>query len=278
MVVSRVATDRSRLSRHEATRSEILDAAAAAIAEHGYHGMTMRGLARATGRGLASFYNYFSSKEDLLFSLQSEAFETMTDSAKAALKGIDEQVDRLYVFILNHLRFSAEHKSVLRVLVHEASALPVGRRKTVRLLKEGYFNICRDIVADIIAAGCHSPGADGAFILDPAEVERVTYSVFGMLNWSYGWYDPKQHGTPQDVTRTIHALAVCGLVARCPHRLSQGNLERYLSVLAPPPLVGGLGRKVTALSNRRLESAKEKSRSTGTHARHIDTVARMAKP
>jgi len=249
-----------RQLRHEAQRLEILEAAAAAIAEHGFHGMTMRGLARATGRGLATFYNYFPSKEELLFSLQTDAFETMTRSAKAALEGVDEHVDRLYVFVLNHLRYSAAHRSVWQVLVQEASALPAGRRKTVRLLKESYFNICRDIVASVLAAGCNSPDASGAAGLDPAEVERVTYSVFGMLNWSYGWYDPRRHGSPQDVAQTIHALAVCGLVARCPHRFAQGTPERYLGAIAPPPLIGRPGRNLAAFEKRQAPAQKNVKR------------------
>lgn len=254
-MVSHVAAEASRQFRHEAQRLEILQAAAAAIAEHGFHGMTMRGLARATGRGLATFYDYFSSKEDLLFSLQTDAFETMASSANAALEGVDDQVDQLYVFILNHLRYSAENRSEMRVLVHEASALPAGRRKTVRLLKEAYFNICRDIVAAILVSGCKSPGAGGVDRLDPAEVERVTYSVFGMLNWSYGWYDPQQHGTPQDVARTIHTLAVCGLVARCPERFVPSSLEHHLDAITLPPLIGSSGRKMVAAENQRTTGA-----------------------
>ncbi len=238
--MSQVSGERSRRLRQEAQRAGILEAAADAIAENGFHGMTMRGLARATGRGLASFYNYFSSKEDVLFSLQTGAFETLTSSLMAALEHVDDPIERLYLFVLNHVRYLAEHRSVMRVLVHEASALPAGRRKKVRLLKEGYFHIVRDIVASIVEAGCHSPGAAGAAGLDPAEVERVTYSVFGMLNWSYGWYDAQRHGTPEDVARTIHAVAVCGLVARCPHR--------------PTPLAREPGRRATAL-HKRLSTA-----------------------
>jgi TetR/AcrR family transcriptional regulator len=236
--VSYVSRERSKGTRHEAQRIEILEAAAAAIAEHGYHGMTMRGLARATGKSLASFYNYFSSKEDLLFSLQTEAFETLTSSLKAALEDVEQPVERLYVFIFNHLRFLVEHRSIMRVLVHEASALPPGRRRRVRLVKERYFEIGRDVVASVLATRRSSPGADAAAVLDPAEVERVTYSVFGMLNWSYGWYEPQRHGTPQDIARTIHCVAVCGMGARCPHRAAQQGLERYLGATAAPPLIG----------------------------------------
>ena len=144
----------------------------------------------------------------------------------------------------------------MRVLVHEAAALPAARRKRVRLLKEGYFQIGREIVASVLAAGCNSPGADGAASLEPAEVERVAYSVFGMLNWSYGWYDPQLHGTPEDVAKTIHAVAVCGLVAHCPHRLAQGNLERYLGAIAQPSLAGKLGRRVAALNKRPSPAGK----------------------
>jgi AcrR family transcriptional regulator len=216
--VSHVPGEQSRKLRQEAQRAGILEAAAAAIAENGYHGMTMRGLARATGRGIASFYNYFSCKEDVLFALQTGAFETLTSSLKDALETVDDPGERLYIFVLNHVRYLAEHRSVMRVLVHEASELPAERRKQVRALKEGYFQVVRDIVASILAAGCNSPGAGGTADLDAVEVERITYSVFGMLNWSYGWYEPEQHGTPQDVARTIHAVAVCGLVAQCPHR------------------------------------------------------------
>lgn len=230
-----------RQLRHEGQRLEILQAAAAAIAEHGFHGMTMRGLARATGRGLATFYNYFSSKEDVLFSLQTEAFETMTGSVQELLADVAEPVDRLYVFILNHLRYLAEHGAEMRVLVSEAAALPAGRRKTVRLLKEGYFRICRDIVAAILAADRDSPGAGSGASLDPIEVERVTYSMFGMLNWSYGWYDRRHHGSPEDVARSMHNLAICGLVAQSSQRPVAENLQRRPGADRQPLPIGGTG-------------------------------------
>ena len=245
--MSRLATEPSWRLRHEAQRHEILEVAATAIAEHGFHGMTMRGLARATGKGLASFYNYFPSKDEVLFSLQVESFETMTRSVKAALENVADPVDRLYVFVLNQLRFSAEHKSVMRVLVHEASALPAGKRNTVRLLKEGYFNICRDIIVAIYV----SSGLEDIAHPDAAEVERITYSIFGMLNWSYGWYDPNIHGTPQDVARTIHALAVGGLGTHFSQRLTPRDLNYHQSAISPAQALGESNQNVTALDTSR---------------------------
>jgi len=74
--------------RRERVREEILEAAASAIAAHGYHGMSMRDLAKATDRSLASFYNYFASKEDVLFALQSRAFENLIATSREVIRTI----------------------------------------------------------------------------------------------------------------------------------------------------------------------------------------------
>lgn len=51
----------------EATRNRLLEAAASVIIEKGYDSASMREIARAAGVGDATIYNYFSSKEKLVF-------------------------------------------------------------------------------------------------------------------------------------------------------------------------------------------------------------------
>lgn len=193
----------TQTARRERGRTRILEAAARAIAQRGYHGMSMRDLARSTGRGLASFYNYFPSKEDVLFSIQTRAFQTLIAAAEESLAGVEDARDRLYAFVLNHVRYFVEHPDVMRVLVHEASALPSSRRRVVREMKERYFSLALEIVGRLMA--------NGGSRVKRCELLRTTYSVFGMLNWVYGWYEPARHGTPEDVARTIHRTALCGL-------------------------------------------------------------------
>ena len=181
-------------------REEILAAAARAFAERGYHGMSMRALAKATGRSPAAFYNYFESKEDLLFFLQRDAFEMLTKDATEAVEGIEDPWSRLDAFVTGHVRYFCDHPDVMRVLVHEASALPPQRRDEVRKLKEGYFQIGLDIVSKLTARSATDP-----------EVERATYCLFGMLNWIWGWYEPERHGSWEDVARTIQRMLVAGV-------------------------------------------------------------------
>lgn len=217
-------------------REELLTAAAHLLSSHGYHGMSMRDLARACGMSLANLYNYFGSKEDLVFALQTSAFETLIASAEQALETVEGAEARLYAFIFSHVRFVTSNPDVTRVLVEEAGELPPKRRRVVRELKERYGEIGRRLVTAIHKEGCGVPGSVPAGAQSPAEVARSTYNIFGMLNWVYAWYDPAEHGTAQEVARSIHRIALCGLVAQCPTNAVLLKMERHvarLPVLSP---------------------------------------------
>ena len=185
-------------------REEILAAAARAFAEHGYHGMSMRDLAKATNRSPATLYNYVDSKEDLLYWIQRDAFDELLGSARAALEGADDAEDRLHRFVLAHVRFFADRLHLMRVLIHEATALPPDRRAEIRERKEAYFQLDEDIVRDVTRARSVGEPSD-------LEVERNTYCLFGMLNWTYGWYEPARHGDPEELALTIERVALSGV-------------------------------------------------------------------
>ncbi len=219
-------------------RARILRAAASLIAAEGYHGMSMRNLAKASGHSLANVYNYFSSKEDILFALQKEAFETLLEATGAALADVPDAVGRLHCFISHHVQYFVEHPDVMRILVLEAASLPDERRRVVRRVKEQYFEIGRRIARDLIEKG-------GRQLEDDAELERITYSLFGMLNWIYGWYRPEVHGSPRQLARTIYEIALCGLVADSPYRRIQ-NLLAGSSVVDSRPTVSPSSDGVTA--------------------------------
>ncbi|MBI3204971.1 MAG: TetR/AcrR family transcriptional regulator [Myxococcales bacterium] len=192
--------------RPSSGKAEILAAAARAFAEHGYHGMSMRDLGKLTKRSPATLYNYVDGKEDLLYLIQRDAFEEMLLTAETALAGETDAEARLHAFVLGHVRFFADRQYLMRVLIHEAAALPPARRAEIRELKEKYFRVAEGVVADVARA---RNGAE----LSPLDVERNTYCLFGMLNWTYGWYEPQRHGTPEELAATIERVAAVGVAA-----------------------------------------------------------------
>lgn len=192
--------------RPSSGRTEILAAAARAFAEHGYHGMSMRDLAKLTKRSPATLYNYVDCKEDLLYLIQRDAFDEMLAAASAALAGVTDAEARLHTFVLCHVRFFVDRQYLMRVLIHEAAALPPPRRAEIRERKEKYFQIAEEIVADVAKK---REGGEP----NPLDVERNTYCLFGMLNWTYGWYEPSRHGKPEELAATIERVAVSGVAA-----------------------------------------------------------------
>lgn len=213
------------------------------MAQNGYHGMTMRALARATGRSLATAYNYFSSKEEILYALQKEAFEALIGAARRALEDVASPSSRLYVFILNHISYFTAHADVMRVLIYEAGSLPPAQRRVIRRLKKAYFEIGREVIEQVLIEGCGRPDAPERPAGQPpdgAELERITYSLFGMLNWTYTWYEPKRHGDVAELARTMRHLILCGAVASCPAIAAPaGELDHSLARLETLPLIGG---------------------------------------
>lgn len=60
-----MAEPRPRQERAERTRAQIIDTAAAAFAEHGYHGVSFNDLVKQSGLSKGAFYFHFASKDDL---------------------------------------------------------------------------------------------------------------------------------------------------------------------------------------------------------------------
>jgi AcrR family transcriptional regulator len=52
-------------SRGEETRARLIEAAADQFRQHGYHGTSMRQIARAAGMAVSGIYNHFANKDDV---------------------------------------------------------------------------------------------------------------------------------------------------------------------------------------------------------------------
>ncbi len=158
----------------------LLSSAAREFALRGYDRTSMRDLARASGVSLAGVYYYVQSKEELLFLIQSRNFEAVIAGMRDALRGVTDPVERLQRFIDNHLDYFATHMAEMKVLSREADALEGDFLQRVNDMKRLYTRALMDVLADIEKS--HGPAH--------ANRRVAAYSLFGMMNWIYTWYDP----------------------------------------------------------------------------------------
>src|SRR3977135_1193460 len=106
-------------SRYDQKLELILRASARIFAEKSYHSTSMRDISRATGVSLAGLYHYCKSKEELLFLIQDNCLGRGLERLEPRLTDATDPVQRLRVFIENHLAFFAANMAEMKVLAHE---------------------------------------------------------------------------------------------------------------------------------------------------------------
>jgi AcrR family transcriptional regulator len=188
-------------------RDTLLAAAARVFAERGYHRTSMRDLARASRMSLAGMYYYVAGKEDLLYEIQKSSFERVRSGAEAAVAaaaaGGGGPEERLRAFIRHHVTFFANHMDEMKVLSHEAESLSGAPLQEVRELKRAYVELLLGLVAEV------EPAEGGAHLNRHVAV----YTLFGMMNWIYTWYDPKGSVGVEELAESIGRLFLNGYAA-----------------------------------------------------------------
>jgi len=210
-------------ARHEDSRfnrrlTEILAHATGVFCEKGYEGASMRDLSRASGMSLAGLYHYFGSKERLLYLIQKHTFSTIIRELKRRLKATTDPATRIRIFIQNHLEYFVANQSGLKVLAHEDEALKNGFNSEIAAIKREYYRTCLGLMEDLKRK--HKLDFNSRI---------AVMSLFGMINWIYTWYRPRQDGAAKDLAQRMSAIILSGVGCRSSQAARKGSQTRQPS-------------------------------------------------
>jgi AcrR family transcriptional regulator len=164
----------------EAKRLEILRSAASAFRRYGYHGTNMNQIAASVNMTKGNLYNYFTTKEEILFFCHDYGMKRLLK----LLKGIehspypaDVRLRRLILGFV-HMMVDELDGEILALEVKEIS----GRRLQQILAKRDQVDRgMRRIVQDGVKAN----------IFRPIDVKLSTFMIWGSMNWIPRWFNPK---------------------------------------------------------------------------------------
>lgn len=129
------------------TRRTILQTALSLLAVRGYHGVSMRDIARETGLSVSSLYGHFATKEDMLATLViagvTEHHERLVDAVADA--GPDP-VAAIRAFVTVHIEVHLELPTLARVAHRELEALSEAHLRQVLALHQESRSIVTAIV------------------------------------------------------------------------------------------------------------------------------------
>lgn len=181
--------------------ARFLDAAARLFARDGFHGVSMRDIARELGVTPGAVYAHFPSKAQVLAAVYAEGVCRVAARVDAATAGAGDPWQRLERAAAAHLEAVLDRDSgyaavVVRVLPADAPAL----RDQLTALRDGYEQRFRALVGALPLA----PGADPKML-------RMT--LLGALNWAQVWH----HGgeaDPASIARSVVAMLRRGVETR----------------------------------------------------------------
>ena len=213
-------------SRYDQKLIHVLKTSAGVFADKGYHSTSMRDISRAAKMSLSGLYYYFKSKEELLFLIQDYCFSTVIDDCRRLLEGVDDPVRRLKLLIENHLNYFVNNMNEMKVLSHEANSISRDMFRKVNDKKRQYVDLVMNLLGEI-ARENRVGGVD---------IRVATFSLFGMMNWIYNWYDPRKDVDVAGLSNNMTRLFLSGflgdkaLEAKTLDAGRESHLDRAVSI------------------------------------------------
>ncbi|HEX9250595.1 MAG TPA: uroporphyrinogen-III synthase, partial [Ignavibacteriaceae bacterium] len=100
-----------KIKRKERKRERMLEVAAELFSKKNYHEVMMDDVARLTDVAKGTVYNYFSSKEELYFTIMSSKLENLNTSLKNKIASEISVIDSLHTYVIHLYMFMMKYKN-----------------------------------------------------------------------------------------------------------------------------------------------------------------------
>ncbi|MCD2186995.1 TetR family transcriptional regulator [Actinomycetospora soli] len=159
----------------------ILNAALDAFGTHGFHGASMRDVAKRAGTSLSNLYNYVPSKSRLLAEVLRRANDELTARLHVALDDAgDDAASRLRELVRAYVRFIVDHQVAMVVSTNEVRYLTGADRASLVAERDATQTLFEDVVRQGVA--------DGTFATPyPDDAARTVLTALSAVS---GWYRP----------------------------------------------------------------------------------------
>jgi TetR/AcrR family transcriptional regulator, cholesterol catabolism regulator len=182
------------------TRTRLTIEAGRLFAERGFHGTSIRELAKAVGIDPSSIYAHISAKEDLLAQLALSGAAAFHGALDDLEKENAPPSERLRLALRAHVKVVQKQIDVATVWLREWRYLTGDAREAFLVERRRYEHRIRLLFQDVVACGEARPDLD---------VRYAALLFLSAANWTYTWLT---HETDvDDSTATLWALLENGI-------------------------------------------------------------------
>jgi TetR/AcrR family transcriptional regulator, cholesterol catabolism regulator len=170
------------------------------FAEKGYMETSMDAIAAAAKVTKGGVYHYFGSKTDILYLICSTYVDIDLENLEQSLSTIETTSEKIKFIIFRHVKHYTKHRFAAKTLTNEAYNLPLRYFKEVEAREKRYFSIVSGVLSQRPGQGDRKD-----------VVTALAFTLFGMMNWIYSWYDPKGRMKPEELSQLIYDVFTTGI-------------------------------------------------------------------
>jgi AcrR family transcriptional regulator len=189
-----------KVQKQAQVQEEILKAAARLFADKGYRAVTIDEIAAEIGFGQSAIYYYFRNKEEVLWRIFEEIYNSYMEMAREIRAQNLSPGDALSSLIRQHVLMVIQRREWTAIFFREESELSPDRRRLIRRRKREYDAALEEIYTEGVEAG--------VFRDVPAHI--AVSGILGMCNSLYIWFNDKGPVKPEDVASYYAALLAGG--------------------------------------------------------------------
>ncbi len=149
--------------------------------ERGYHGTSVRDVARAVGVQMSTLYHYYPSKQDLLMAIMTTAMQEMTERVAEAIDDLPSAREQLAAAVHAHIMFHADRLKEAVVADTELRSLEGDDLQLILEMRDNYEGMFRAIIIEGQKAG----------ELRATDARLTTRAILGAITDVANWYRPK---------------------------------------------------------------------------------------
>lgn len=162
-------------------RARILKAAAALFATRGFEGTSVRNIAEKSKISVPGMFYYFSTKEMILFEIMTSFMDEAYQKIMEIYESDIDPIEKLREVCKFYVEQYAGHQYELTILVSERKSLHPKHQQICIEKERLYVNALKSLFKDL--AERH--------LLKPINHSILAFIFFGMVHWTYRWYNPK---------------------------------------------------------------------------------------
>jgi AcrR family transcriptional regulator len=194
---------RTRSQDYDTIKITILDKAADLFARKGFADTSIVEISEASGLSKSGIYHYFKSKHEVLNTLISEHMEMVFDVVGRALQSSLDPIEQFETLTLMLLETYSRSKSRHAVMMNDLDSLKERERERVVDLERRVVKFAEGVIGRI----------NPAQLADSATRRATAMLFFGMINWTYTWYDQNKGVSPRQLAGMASGIFLGGLRA-----------------------------------------------------------------